>query len=105
MSAESSPAFNDASAEALWRFWIDRGGTFTDIVARDPQGKMHVHKLLSDNPTQYEDAAIEGIRTLMHRAEEKAASSDNAPLKTIEISKIDAAKKVSEEIDSKKIEE
>jgi len=45
-----------------WQFWIDRGGTFTDIIARDPQGCISVSKLLSDNPGQYTDAAAEGIR-------------------------------------------
>ena len=45
-----------------WSFWIDRGGTFTDLVARSPQGDLSVLKLLSENPGAYEDAAIEGIR-------------------------------------------
>ena len=53
------------AAEAGWRFWIDRGGTFTDIVAVDPAGNLHTHKLLSENPEAYEDAAIEGIRRLL----------------------------------------
>ena len=44
-----------------WQFWIDRGGTFTDIVALDPEGQLHTHKLLSENPDQYVDAAIEAI--------------------------------------------
>jgi 5-oxoprolinase (ATP-hydrolysing) len=48
-----------------WSFSIDRGGTFTDIVARAPDDRVHVAKLLSDNPEQYEDAAVEGIRRLM----------------------------------------
>ena len=48
-----------------WQFYIDRGGTFTDIVAKTPQGKIIVHKLLSENPEQYEDAPIQGIRDLM----------------------------------------
>ena len=47
---------------AGWQFWIDRGGTFTDIVARDPQGRLSARKLLSENPRQYRDAAIAGIR-------------------------------------------
>ncbi|HEY0315063.1 MAG TPA: hydantoinase B/oxoprolinase family protein, partial [Sphingomonas sp.] len=47
-----------------WQFWIDRGGTFTDIVARDPGGAISTAKLLSDNPEQYDDAAVEGIRRL-----------------------------------------
>lgn len=45
-----------------WDFWIDRGGTFTDVVARDPSGVLHTRKLLSENPEQYEDAALQGIR-------------------------------------------
>ncbi|MEO5694825.1 MAG: hydantoinase B/oxoprolinase family protein [Usitatibacter sp.] len=47
---------------AQWQFWIDRGGTFTDIVARKPDGGLLTHKLLSENPEQYRDAAIAGIR-------------------------------------------
>ena len=47
---------------AGWDFWIDRGGTFTDIVARDPDGRLHRAKLLSENPGQYADAALHGIR-------------------------------------------
>ncbi|MGI9371994.1 MAG: hydantoinase/oxoprolinase family protein, partial [Hyphomicrobiales bacterium] len=50
---------------AQWDFWIDRGGTFTDIVGRDPDGKIHAHKLLSENPEAYKDAAIQGIRDLL----------------------------------------
>ncbi|MDH3667101.1 MAG: hydantoinase B/oxoprolinase family protein [Paracoccaceae bacterium] len=45
-----------------WDFWIDRGGTFTDVVARDPDGVLHTRKLLSENPEQYEDAALQAIR-------------------------------------------
>jgi 5-oxoprolinase (ATP-hydrolysing) len=48
-----------------WKFWIDRGGTFTDVVACDPEGKLHTHKLLSENPEQYPDAAIAGIRHIL----------------------------------------
>jgi 5-oxoprolinase (ATP-hydrolysing) len=48
-----------------WQFWIDRGGTFTDIVARDAAGGMVTRKLLSENPGQYEDAAIAGIRDIL----------------------------------------
>ena len=47
--------------ENQWQFWIDRGGTFTDIVAQRPDGKLLTHKLLSENPERYEDAAIQGI--------------------------------------------
>jgi len=45
-----------------WDFWIDRGGTFTDIVARDPEGELHARKVLSENPAAYRDAAVHGIR-------------------------------------------
>ncbi len=48
-----------------WDFWIDRGGTFTDIVGRAPDGSIHPHKVLSENPEAYRDAAIQGIRELM----------------------------------------
>src|SRR5690349_10225102 len=45
-----------------WEFWIDRGGTFTDVVARSPDGALSTVKLLSDNPEHYADAAVAGIR-------------------------------------------
>src|SRR5271165_2949932 len=48
-----------------WQFWIDRGGTFTDVVGCAPDGTLHTHKLLSENPAQYPDAAVEGIRRLL----------------------------------------
>ena len=48
-----------------WQFWIDRGGTFTDIIARDPAGRLSAHKLLSENPEQYRDAAVAGIRGVL----------------------------------------
>ncbi|HET9978588.1 MAG TPA: hydantoinase B/oxoprolinase family protein, partial [Burkholderiaceae bacterium] len=48
-----------------WQFWIDRGGTFTDIVGRRPAGELVTLKLLSENPEQYRDAAVEGIRRLL----------------------------------------
>jgi len=47
---------------ASWEFWIDRGGTFTDVVARDPEGRLTTRKLLSENPERYADAAVQGIR-------------------------------------------
>jgi 5-oxoprolinase (ATP-hydrolysing) len=50
---------------STWQFWIDRGGTFTDIVARDPDGKLSTHKLLSENPERYKDAAIAGIKSVL----------------------------------------
>jgi len=51
--------------EQRWQFWIDRGGTFTDIVARRPDGGIVTHKLLSENPEHYRDAALAGIRHLL----------------------------------------
>ncbi len=55
-----------------WQFWIDRGGTFTDVVARDPEGGYHTHKLLSEAPERYADAALQGIRDLMGVAPDAA---------------------------------
>ncbi|MFF1810818.1 hydantoinase B/oxoprolinase family protein [Streptomyces sp. NPDC058251] len=48
-----------------WQFWVDRGGTFTDIVARRPDGRLLTHKLLSDNPARYTDAAVAGVREIL----------------------------------------
>ncbi len=48
-----------------WEFWIDRGGTFTDVIGRAPDGRLTAHKLLSDNPEVYADAAVQGIRDLI----------------------------------------
>ena len=61
------------------RFWIDRGGTFTDIVGMDSEGALHVEKLLSHNPKDYDDAAIEGIRRFF-----KTAKNETLPLDRIE---------------------
>jgi len=65
-----------------WQFWIDRGGTFTDIVARLPNGTLLTHKLLSENPERYRDAAVAGIRELL----------GVAPGASIPAAKIDAVK-------------
>ena len=54
-----------SGATTGWQFWIDRGGTFTDVVARRPDGALLTHKLLSENPEHYRDAAIQGIRELL----------------------------------------
>ncbi|MGA1601053.1 MAG: hydantoinase/oxoprolinase family protein, partial [Prochlorothrix sp.] len=54
-----------ATRSGLWQFWIDRGGTFTDIVAQRPDGHLLTHKLLSENPQRYTDAPLQGIRDLM----------------------------------------
>src|SRR5579862_7971328 len=50
---------------ASWEFWIDRGGTFTDVIGRRPDGALVTHKLLSENPEAYRDAAVHGIRHLL----------------------------------------
>ncbi len=60
----------------MWQFWIDRGGTFTDIVARNPNGQFGTIKLLSENPGQYRDAAIEGIRRSLQLLPEQAIPGD-----------------------------
>ncbi len=62
-----------------WRFWIDRGGTFTDIVAMDPAGQLHTEKLLSECPESYDDAALQGIRDFL-----KVGSNDPLPGDRIE---------------------
>ncbi len=61
---------------AKWDFWIDRGGTFTDIVGRAPDGTIRSHKLLSENPEAYRDAAIRGIRDLMGLAPDAPVPTD-----------------------------
>ncbi len=58
-------ASRDGKPDKRWQFWIDRGGTFTDIVAKKPDGSLVTHKLLSENPEQYRDAAVAGIRHLL----------------------------------------
>ena len=54
-----------------WQFWIDRGGTFTDIVAQKPDGAIAIHKLLSEHPDRYQDAPLQGIRDLMGLASDE----------------------------------
>ncbi len=66
-----------------WQFYIDRGGTFTDIVARTPQDKIIVHKLLSENPEQYQDASIQGIRDVMG-----IGKNETIPTEQIEVVKM-----------------
>ncbi len=53
------------STSGSWEFWIDRGGTFTDVIGRRPDGGLVTHKLLSENPEAYRDAAVHGIRHLL----------------------------------------
>ncbi|NBB83254.1 MAG: 5-oxoprolinase, partial [Alphaproteobacteria bacterium] len=64
------------AATGRWQFWIDRGGTFTDLVARTPDGALLTHKLLSENPEQYDDAAIQGIRELLDLGPDDAIPAD-----------------------------
>ena len=59
-----------------WQFWIDRGGTFTDVVARDPNGQLHRHKLLSEDPDRYDDAALAGMRRCLELADDDALPSE-----------------------------
>jgi 5-oxoprolinase (ATP-hydrolysing) len=59
-----------------WQFWVDRGGTFTDLVARRPDGSVVTHKLLSENPERYRDAALQGIRELLDVAPDAPIPSD-----------------------------
>jgi 5-oxoprolinase (ATP-hydrolysing) len=68
----------DHRAGSAWEFWIDRGGTFTDIVARRPDGTTAIHKLLSDNPEQYRDSAVQGIRDILG-----IEQSDKVPIEKI----------------------
>ena len=67
----------------LWQFWIDRGGTFTDIVGCNPDGEILIHKLLSENPNQYSDAAIQGIRDLL-----KLTHEESIPMTQIDVVKM-----------------
>ena len=53
------------ASRGRWQFWIDRGGTFTDIVGRNPDGIVRTAKLLSENPGQYPDPAVEGVRRML----------------------------------------
>ncbi len=61
----------DMTKQNPWEFWIDRGGTFTDIVAKKPDGKFVIHKLLSENPARYSDAPCQGIREILGIAAEE----------------------------------
>ncbi len=64
-NAHPMTATPPSPTRAGWEFWIDRGGTFTDVVARRPDGSLVTHKLLSENPERYPDAAVHGIRELL----------------------------------------
>jgi 5-oxoprolinase (ATP-hydrolysing) len=64
-----------------WQFWIERGGTFTDVVAKRPDGSLVTHKLLSENPERYRDAAIQGIRDILRLAPDAPIPADVAAIK------------------------
>lgn len=71
------------SGAGKWHFWVDRGGTFTDVLARAPGGRILARKLLSENPGAYEDAALEGIRSLLG-----VAADDPIPAERIATAKM-----------------
>ncbi len=79
----SSPVMFLPLPSRRWQFWIDRGGTFTDIVARRPDGRLITHKLLSENPERYRDAAVQGIRELLG-----LAADEPIPAEAIEVVKM-----------------
>jgi 5-oxoprolinase (ATP-hydrolysing) len=66
-----------------WQFWIDRGGTFTDVIGKDPAGELTVCKLLSENPSSYEDAAVRGIQTLLNADFDRDLS--NQPIDSVKM--------------------
>ncbi len=67
---------NSSHSSSKWQFWVDRGGTFTDIVGKRPDGSLATLKLLSDNPEQYRDAAVAGIRRLLGLAPDAPVTPD-----------------------------
>jgi len=72
-----------ATSAAGWKFWIDRGGTFTDVVALEPNGTLQTAKLLSDDPGHYKDAAVEGIRRIFGLSQH-----DSLPVERISVVKM-----------------
>ena len=76
MTQDTSPISSSPAYDKRWQFWVDRGGTFTDVVGKRPDGSLVTHKLLSENPEQYRDAAVAGIRHLLGLKPGEAISSD-----------------------------
>ncbi|MGK7920958.1 MAG: hydantoinase/oxoprolinase N-terminal domain-containing protein, partial [Trichodesmium sp.] len=74
---------NTSISNKKWQFWIDRGGTFTDIVAKSPDGEIIIHKLLSENPEHYPDAPVQGIREILG-----ISQNQPIPLEQIEVIKM-----------------
>ncbi|VFM95931.1 MAG: 5-oxoprolinase (ATP-hydrolysing) [Candidatus Kentron sp. G] len=83
--------FVDKETRNGWEFWVDRGGTFTDIVARTPHGALVSHKLLSENPERYPDAVTHGIRHLL-RSYPGGYGQDEGAASSHEGARIDAIK-------------
>lgn len=75
--------FLNNNVDTPWQFWIDRGGTFTDIVARNPHGQLIIHKLLSENAEHYADAPLQGIREILG-----IPAGENIPSEQIEVVKM-----------------
>ena len=80
MTSKTSVTHAQAPGESMtdkrWQFWIDRGGTFTDVVGKKPDGSLVTHKLLSENPEHYRDAAVAGIRHLLGLKAGEPVSAD-----------------------------
>jgi 5-oxoprolinase (ATP-hydrolysing) len=70
--SSNSEKVSKSNVNSKWQFWIDRGGTFTDIVAQRPDGEIVLHKLLSENPDRYTDAPIQGIRDILGLSTDEA---------------------------------
>src|SRR4030095_8562846 len=68
------PSTFEVAMARVWQFWIDRGGTSTDVVGRKPNGALVTLKLLSENPERYSDAAVQGIRELLGGGEQPTPS-------------------------------
>ena len=83
MSKQSESAGGPGRGGLRWQFWIDRGGTFTDVVGRAGDGSLAARKLLSENSAHYEDAALQGIREILG-----VAAGDPIPGEAIEVVKM-----------------
>jgi 5-oxoprolinase (ATP-hydrolysing) len=81
-NVEKTPG-DERADDGRWQFWVDRGGTFTDIVARRPDGALVTHKLLSENPDRYPDAVVQGMRDLLG-----LAATEALPQERIEVVKM-----------------
>ncbi len=75
MSTKTEPPTEALPDDLAWSFWIDRGGTFTDVVARAPDGRLSTAKLLSEDPERYRAAAVAGIVALLEEAGKDVATA------------------------------